>query len=261
MKTILHLDASANLKGSVSRRLTSGFVSDWIAANPDHKVIYRDLNVEHIPAMTSDQLEAMYAPAGTELSEKKRRILAASNALVDEFLSADMYVFGVPMYNFSVPGAFKSYMDQVIRVGKTTKPGPKGLEGAVHGRKMLVISTRAGDYSKGGPREDWDFHEPYLRKVFGWIGIKDFTYVPVMNSRDAELQEKRVTDAGLFLRGMAERWSAEHATEAAAAEAADAEAADAEAADAEAADAEAAGAGAANAEASLKETSPLQPAA
>jgi FMN-dependent NADH-azoreductase len=223
MKTILHLDASANLKGSVSRRLTSGFVSDWIAAHPDHKVIYRDLNVVPVPAMTSDQLEAMYAPAGTELSEKKRRILADSNALVDEFLSADMYVFGVPMYNFSVPGAFKSYMDQVIRVGKTTMPGPKGLEGAVHGRKMLVISTRAGDYSKGGPREDWDFHEPYLRKVFGWIGIKDFTYVPVMNSRDPELQEKRVTDAGLFLRGTADRWRAEHLADAKAADAAGAE--------------------------------------
>jgi FMN-dependent NADH-azoreductase len=219
MKTILQLDASANLKGSVSRRLTSGFVSEWIATHPDHKVIYRDLNVVPVPAMSSDQLEAMYAPAGTELSEKKKSVLAASDAFLDEFLSADMYVFGVPMYNFSVPGAFKSYIDQVIRVGKTTKPGPKGLEGAVHGKKMLVISTRAGDYSKGGPREDWDFHEPYLRKLFGWLGIKDFTYVPVMNSRDAELQEKRVADAGLFLRGTAERWRAEHVAEAAIAEA------------------------------------------
>jgi FMN-dependent NADH-azoreductase len=129
--------------------------------------------------------------------------------LVDEFLAADMYVFGVPMYNFTIPGSFKAYIDQVVRVGRTMGRGPKGLEGLVTGRKMLIISTRAGDYAKGGPREDWDFHEPYLRKVFGWMGVEDITYVPVMNSRNHEEQERRVAEAGALLRHTAERWNAE----------------------------------------------------
>jgi FMN-dependent NADH-azoreductase len=209
MKTLLHLDASANVAGSVSRRLTAGFISDWLDANPDDAVNYRDLNAEAVPVVTSHLLEAIYAPPGTYLSEKQRSALSASDALVDEFLGADMFIFGVPMYNFTVPGSFKAYIDQVVRVGRTMGRGEKGLEGLVKGRKMLIISTRAGDYAKGGPREDWDFHEPYLRKIFGWMGIKDITYVPVMNSRNQEEQEKRVKEAGLLLRGTAERWNAE----------------------------------------------------
>jgi FMN-dependent NADH-azoreductase len=128
---------------------------------------------------------------------------------VDQFLAADMYIFGVPMYNFTIPGSFKAYIDQVVRVGKTMGRGAKGLEGLVTGRKMLIVSTRAGDYAKGGPREDWDFHEPYLRKVFGWMGIQDITYIPVMNSRNLDEQERRVEEAGALLRNTAERWNAE----------------------------------------------------
>ena len=216
MKTLLHLDASANLNGSVSRKLTAAFVSDWLAAHPGYKAKYRDLNAEHIPVVTSELLEAIYAPPGTDLSERKRNALAVSDALVDEFMAADVYVFGVPMYNFTIPGSFKAYIDQVVRVGKTMGRGPKGLEGLVKGRKMLIISTRAGDYAKDGPRADWDFHEPYLRKVFGWMGIEDITYLPVMNSRDAEEQERRLGKAGLLLRDTAERWSALDAAAAAA---------------------------------------------
>ena len=77
MKTLLHLDASANIKGSVSRRLTAGFVSDWLEAHPGDAALYRDLNAESVPSMTSDLLEAMYAPPGTELSDRKRGALAA----------------------------------------------------------------------------------------------------------------------------------------------------------------------------------------
>jgi FMN-dependent NADH-azoreductase len=209
MKNLLHIDASANVRGSVSRRLTAGFVSDWLDSNPAEAVEYRDLNAETVPVVTSELLEAIYAPAGTALSEKQRRALSTSDALVDQFLAADMYVFGVPMYNFTIPGSFKAYIDQVVRVGRTMGRGEKGLEGLVKGRKMLIISTRAGDYAKGGPREDWDFHEPYLRKLFGWMGIEDITYVPVMNSRNHAEQEKRVAEAGALLRVTGERWNAE----------------------------------------------------
>lgn len=206
MKKLLHIDASANLKASVSRRLTAGFVSDWTERHPGHSVRYRDLNAETVPVVTSHLLEAMYAPPGTVLTEPQRGALFLSDSLVDEFLAADMYVFGIPMYNFTIPGSFKSYIDQVVRVGRTMGRGPKGLEGLVKGRKMLIVSTRAGDYAKGGPREEWDFHEPYLRKVFGWMGIRDITYLPVRNSRDPGEMEKILGVAGGLLRETAERW-------------------------------------------------------
>jgi FMN-dependent NADH-azoreductase len=113
------------------------------------------------------------------------------------------------MYNFTVPGSFKAYIDQIVRVGKTMTRGPKGLEGLVKGRKLLIIATRAGDYAKGGPREGWDFHEPYLRKVFGWLGIEDITYVPVVNSLTHGDREKHLRDIAAELQATSQRWERE----------------------------------------------------
>jgi FMN-dependent NADH-azoreductase len=42
-----------------------------------------------------------------------------SDQLVDEFLAAELYVIGIPMYNFSVPSTFKAYIDQIVRIGRT----------------------------------------------------------------------------------------------------------------------------------------------
>lgn len=209
MKTLLHIDASANTRASVSRALCAGFAADWLKADPENKVVYRDLNASPVPVVTSALLEAIYAPAGEALDAKKRSALDVSDALVDEFLAADAYVFGVPMYNFTIPGSFKAYIDQVVRMGRTVGRGPKGLEGLVKGKKMAIVSTRAGDYAKGGPREGWDFHEPYLRRVFGWMGIDDITYLPVVNSANHGDQERRLQEAQAALSETAERWLAE----------------------------------------------------
>ena len=207
-KTLLHIDASAGTRNSLSRKLTAGFVGDWRRNNPDGKVVYRDLNADPAPPYTSDLLEAIYAPKGTELPDRNRDALAISNSLVEEFLAADAYVFGVPMYNFTVPGSFKSWIDHVVRIGRTWTKGPKGMEGLVKGRKMLIVSTRSGDYGKGGPREAFDFHEPYLRKVFGMVGIDEIDYLPVINNPAHGDPAANLEAARVLLRSIADRWSA-----------------------------------------------------
>lgn len=212
LPTLLHIDSSANSKHSVSRKLTSEFVADWLKLNPGYLVKYRNLAVNPVAGITGDLLETLFAPPGTEHPEAKHAVLAAADSVIDEFLSADHYVFGVPMYNFSVPAAFKAYMDQIVRVGRTMGRGPKGLEGLVKGKKLLIISTRSGDYSPGAPRDGWDFHEPYLRKFFGWLGIEDITYIPVIHNPahgDAEAQARRVELTEARLKETAARWKVE----------------------------------------------------
>jgi FMN-dependent NADH-azoreductase len=206
---LLHLDSSASPGASWSRRLTAGFVAEWRARNPAAEILYRDLNANPVPAVSSDLLEALYAPKGAEVAAVKREALKASEALVEEFLSADAYVFGVPMYNFSVPGSFKAWIDHVVRIGRTWTRGPKGMEGLVKGRKMLIVSTRAGDYGKGGPREGFDFHEPFLRKVFGLVGIEDIDYLPVINSPAHGDLQARFLEASARLESIAIRWEAD----------------------------------------------------
>jgi FMN-dependent NADH-azoreductase len=208
---LLHIDSSASPGASWSRRLTAGFVETWRARHPTAEILYRDLNANPAPPVSSDLLEALYAPKGTEVANRKREALQVSEALVDEFLAADAYVFGVPMYNFSVPGSFKAWIDHVGRMGRTWARGPKGMEGLVKGRKMLIISTRAGDYGKGGPREGFDFHEPFLRKVFGLVGIEDIDYLPVINSPAHGDPTAHFLEASTRLEAIAGRWEADFA--------------------------------------------------
>ena len=208
---LLHIDSSASPGESWSRRLTAGFVEEWRARHPGAETAYRDLNAQPAPPVSSELLEALYAPKGAELAPRKRRLLDESNLLVEEFLAADAYAFGVPMYNFSVPGSFKAWIDHVVRMGRTWARGPKGMEGLVKGRKMVIVSTRAGDYGKGGPREAFDFHEPYLRKVFGLVGIEDIDYVPVINSPGHGDAARAFAAAQDRLKAIADRWQAEGA--------------------------------------------------
>lgn len=206
---LLHIDSSASPGPSWSRRLTAEFAEAWQTRRPGRENLYRDLIARPAPVVTSDLLQALYAPKGSELEPRKRAALEASDTLVEEFLAADAYVFGVPMYNFTVPGSFKTWIDHVVRMGRTWVRGPKGMEGLIKGRKMLIVATRAGDYGKGGPREGFDFHEPYLRKVFGLIGFEDIDYLPVINSPAHDGSAGAFTEAQVRLKSIADRWEAD----------------------------------------------------
>ncbi|MBU2063678.1 MAG: NAD(P)H-dependent oxidoreductase, partial [Candidatus Omnitrophica bacterium] len=45
------------------------------------------------------------------------------------------------------------------------------------GKKMVVVTTRGGDYSPQSPAHAYDLQEPYLRTVFGLIGVTDITFI------------------------------------------------------------------------------------
>lgn len=209
MTTLLHLDSSANPGSSVSRILTAEFAKAWQTAQPVSTVIHRDLSVHPAALLDREGLAALWSKPGAELTPEATRALGGSDALTREFLAADAFVMGVPMYNFSVPASFKAWLDQVIRAGRTMMRGPAGLEAVIKGRKALVISTRAGDYSRGGSREGWDFVEPYLRTILPYAGL-EVTFVPVMVSpRDGEEgQVRRMEEARGLLRRTLELWMA-----------------------------------------------------
>jgi FMN-dependent NADH-azoreductase len=47
----------------------------------------------------------------------------------------------------------------------------------VHGKRMVCITSRGGDYSANSPFHAYDFQEPYLRAIFGWIGISNIEFI------------------------------------------------------------------------------------
>jgi FMN-dependent NADH-azoreductase len=47
----------------------------------------------------------------------------------------------------------------------------------VHGKKMICVTSRGGDYSAGTYMNSYDHQEPYLRAIFGFIGITDLEFI------------------------------------------------------------------------------------
>lgn len=179
MTHLLHLDSSPRGERSISRQLTKEFVVKWQNAFPKDSVTYRDLGHTIVPPVNEPWIAAAFSSPAARTPELNAA-LKVSDELIDEFTSADYYVLGVPMYNFNVPSNFKSFIDQIVRVGRTFIVNAQGgYDGLLMNKKMLVITTRGGTYPPGTPYAAFDFQEPYLRAIFGMIGITDITFIHV----------------------------------------------------------------------------------
>jgi FMN-dependent NADH-azoreductase len=185
MKHLLHIDSSPRSDRSHSRRLTREFVEAWKQTNPNDLVTYRDVGRHPVPHVDEPWIAAAYTPPEQRTPELQEAIFT-SDRLVDEFLAADIYVIGVPMYNFSVPSTLKAYIDQIVRVGRTFVFEPEDsanpYKPLVLEKKMYIITAR-GDagFEPGERNEKLNFQNPYLRTIFGFIGITDITFVNVEN--------------------------------------------------------------------------------
>lgn len=172
---ILQIDSSPLGDASVSRQLTAAVVGAWRAQHPQVEVVHRDLAAAP-PAHLSAELTAVVTFGKTaDLTPAQQAERALIDAIVEEFLAADVVVIGAPMYNFTVPTQLKAWIDRLVQAGRTfsyTEKGPAGLAG---GRKVVIASSRGGIYSTGN--EALDHQETYLRTILGFIGVSDFSFV------------------------------------------------------------------------------------
>jgi FMN-dependent NADH-azoreductase len=176
MSTLLHIDSSPLYGRSVSRELSAAFVTQWKASHPSGKVIYRDLNATTIPPITADWVGAAYTP-GEARTPQQTQLLSRSESLLAELEQADEYVIGVPMHNFGVPSVLKLWIDQIARVGRTFSYSDKGPKGLIVGKKATFIIATGGIYDAQTRMASFNFVEPYLRSVFGFLGVTDATFL------------------------------------------------------------------------------------
>ena len=189
-KTILHIDSSARRVNSTTRDLSDRVVKQLGA----DRIIRRDLATP-LPLLTEDWIAANFTPA-EQRDDLQRDRLTLSDELVSELQDADTIVIGLPIYNFSVPAAFKAWIDLVARAGLTfsyTENGPKGLlEG-----KRAILAIASGGVPVGS---EADFATNYARHVLGFIGIHDVDVIAADQmavNPDAALENARKAVAEL----------------------------------------------------------------
>ncbi|MET4217950.1 FMN-dependent NADH-azoreductase [Bradyrhizobium sp. LM6.10] len=162
---LLHLDSSVLGPHSVSRQVSAAIVDRLRQSTPSLDIVYRDLTQTPLAHLSGSHLAAAQgAPAPAELGPD----LAASAAVLDEFLAADIIVIGAPMYNFTIPSQLKAWIDRVLVAGKTFSYGANGPQGLAGDKRVIVAISRGGYY---GPAALGEHLETYLRWVFGFIGI------------------------------------------------------------------------------------------
>ena len=173
---LLHIDSSILSDNSVSRQLTHNIVANWVETHPGTTVDYLDLAVQTPNHLSAESL-GFRLPAGAALSEVQRQENAVSEALVSQFLAADVIVVGAPLYNFSIPSQLKAWIDRVAQVGRTFKYTDKGPQGLAGGKVVIVASSRGGVYSTSEGGRAMEHQESYLQTVFGFFGITDVRFV------------------------------------------------------------------------------------
>jgi FMN-dependent NADH-azoreductase len=174
---LLHIDSSILGTNSVSRQLSAQIVAKWRAGHPGTTVQYLDLAASAPGHLSADSLGFRAAPGAADLSDLQKRENAVSEALVSQFLAADVIVVGAPLYNFSIPSQLKAWIDRVAQVGRTFKYTEKGPQGLAGGKTVIVASTRGGVYSTSEGGRAMEHQESYLQTVFGFFGITDVRVV------------------------------------------------------------------------------------
>lgn len=183
---LLHIDSSILGANSVSRDLSRAIVAKQCQHHEGLEIFYRDLATHPLQHLSGAHLAA----SGGDTPDPGIDV-AEGLAALEEFLSADIVVMGVPMYNFGVPTQFKAWIDRIAIPGKTfryTEQGPEGLAGA---KKVIVASSRGGAYTDA-TTAFMDHQESYLRVILGFFGITDVTFIRAENVARSATREDSI---------------------------------------------------------------------
>ena len=172
-KRILNITTSLKGDASFSIKLSNAILEKLAAEYPESQVKTSDLSKVPSPYLSGLDLAAFYTPADAHTAEQQETI-KYSNEAIRDLLEADVIVIGVPMYNFGIPAVLKGWIDQVARAGATFSYADGSPKGLVTNKKVY-LSIASGAIFSDGPYKAYDFSEPYLRAVLGFLGMTDIT--------------------------------------------------------------------------------------
>jgi len=197
MKKLLHIIATPRGGESRTLKVSHSFLERFKSKHSGCIIEELDLFKEKLPDLTKKGIDGKYVlMSGGDLSGELKETWKEIIKHIEKFLSADMYIISTPMWNFSIPYVLKHYIDVILQPKYLFKYTEKGPEGLVKNKKMVVITSRGGDYITEEFRK-YDLQEPYLRTVFGFIGISDLTFINAqpMDALGPDVEKTKIEEA------------------------------------------------------------------
>lgn len=190
MAKLLYIEASPRKERSSSIAVARSFLRAYTEAHPSDTVETVDLWNVVLPEFDGPAIDAKYNVLhGKAQTETEARAWGTVEEMCRHFISAEKYLFSVPMWNFGIPYKLKHFIDLVTQPGLTFSFSPEtGYTGLVTGKPAVVIYASGGVYGADSPAKAYDFQRPYMELFLGFIGITDvhsISVAPTMAAPDA----------------------------------------------------------------------------
>jgi FMN-dependent NADH-azoreductase len=178
-KKVLVVKSSSRGTNSHSNNLVDALVSKF----SDAEIVTRDVS-KGLPLVDVNIMTGYYSPAET-YSAEVAAAMVIPNEVVQEFLHADTYIIGVPMYNLSISAGLKSWIDLIVRSGLTFHRIAAGnYKGLLEGKgKKVYLMVSTGDTPV---ESEYDGASSYLKNTFGFMGVTDITVIGASGTNDPE---------------------------------------------------------------------------
>jgi len=179
MSKLLYIEASPRKSRSKSIEVSGVFLAELQKVHPSVEIDKLDLWTTDLPAFDGETVDAKYAIlSGQVHTPDQATAWQAVVSVIEQFKSADWYLFSVPMWNFGIPYVLKHWIDVIVQPGLTFSFSPaEGYKGLVTQKKAAVVYARGGAYGPGTGAEGYDLQSKTLGGVLGFIGITDVTNI------------------------------------------------------------------------------------
>lgn len=177
---ILKINSSVQSEDkSVTRQLVEKLISS--ISSTDDQIINRDLT-KGVSLITGELIGAFYTPP-QDRTDAQNELLQESDRLINEVRESDVIVMGIPIYNFSVPGSVKAFIDLISRSGVTFSNDDRGVvTGLLENKKVYIVVASGGTPFKS----EIDFVSDYMKHMFSFWGITDVHFIDVTQQMTAE---------------------------------------------------------------------------
>jgi FMN-dependent NADH-azoreductase len=181
----------------------------------ESEVMTLDLCKDQPQFFSEESIDAYYLRnlMGKELSPAQELSMSKMTAMTEQLKNADIVAVAFPMFNFSMPGAMKTWFDSVLQVGETIDPSGGVYRGLLVGKKALVLIASGGIYSSGngiGPYfgQKWEHAMSLAKLELQFMGFSEVCGVMAEGTAVLDEDSKRamISQKQNEIREIAQKW-------------------------------------------------------
>lgn len=205
MTKLLYINSHpGNAAYSKSQQIAGELLQTYLGQHPDTQVTHLDLwnlDAPDIDAVVYSAFGTLMSGGSFEsLNSEQQKALMKRQAVIDQFMAHDKYIFVAPMWEFSFPSVLKKYLDIICAARQTFQYNELGIPmGLLENKKAIFVQASGGNYTpearvgfrkvlSAHPQAEkflatfdnlGNFGEPIVRATLAIMGVLDYQHVLV----------------------------------------------------------------------------------